>query len=176
MAESARDMKVREDGVAAWLISKLVDYQAYSDAQWDRYFEGYWRWLRFHLPRLGTNLAVRLALDAVKQAVETIDAGGELPEPPHIPKALEAIWGPFTEDGGTKLMDEVRSKYRHGVETGAYMRKKPKQPALKLTAAKAARSDAWAKGAARSDAWSGHCHWRQKVNMAKEDPRQGRLF
>ena len=164
MTESARMERQREDGVAAWLILKLVDYQAYSSAQWDRYFEGYWRWLRFHLPRLGTSLAVRLALDAVKQAVETIDAGGELPEPPGIPKALEAIWGPFTEDGGTKLMDEVRSKYRHGVETGAYMRRKPKRPVLKMEYAPS-RIPAKDKG-----------EWRQKANLPKEDPRQGRLF
>ena len=164
MTESARMERQREDGVASWLISKLVDYQAYSSAQWDRYFEGYWRWLRFHLPRLGTSLAVRFALDAVKQAVETIDAGGELPEPPGIPKALEAIWGPFTEDGGTKLMDEVRSKYRHGVETGAYMRRKPKRPVLKMEYAPS-RIPAKDKG-----------EWRQKANLPKEDPRQGRLF
>ena len=164
MTETARMERQREDGVATWLISKLVDYQAYSSAQWDRYFEGYWRWLRFHLPRLGTTLAVRLALDAVKQAVETIDAGGELPEPPGIPKALEAIWGPFTEDGGTKLMDEVRSKYRHGVETGAYMRRKPKRPVLKMEYAPS-RIPAKDKG-----------EWRQKANLPKEDPRQGRLF
>lgn len=164
MTESARMARQREDGVASWLISKLVNYQAYSSAQWDRYFEGYWRWLRFHLPRLGTNLAVRLALDAVKQAVETIDAGGQLPEPPGIPKALEAIWGPFTEDGGTKLMDEVRSKYRHGVETGAYMRRKPKRPVLKMEYAPP-RIPAKDKG-----------EWRQKANLPKEDPRQGRLF
>lgn len=164
MTESARMARQREDGVASWLISKLVDYQAYSSAQWDRYFEGYWRWLRFHLPRLGTSLAVRFALDAVKQAVETIDAGGELPEPPGIPKALEAIWGPFTEDGGTKLMDEVRSKYRHGVETGAYMRRKPKRPVLKMEYAPS-RIPAKDKG-----------EWRQKANLPKEDPRQGRLF
>jgi len=104
------------------------------DADGKAWFNAYWEWMRFHLPRIGTNLASKMIHATVEDAVRRRTCGMPLGIPPVVPDHVKTMWDGNSgrESCETSLLNDAQRPVFAPERTVAPARECVSQPFLNL--------------------------------------------